>query len=199
MKFYTIFDVIKKMNESSEEMTILKYENMMSVMFASPILFFGAIANFLSSYFIFNRDLTTTAINSFILLGFSIVFVIILSISNNERFKSNIFAFLFSALLVFVVIRYYFLIGPAVWTISLILVMNSNRATQKNHVNCSFINYFFTMWLCLVRIISFSIRIQGIIHHRVFHSQFYLSLPFSSIKLIAIVIIGLINNLKKLY
>lgn len=55
------------MNESSEEMIILKYENMMSVMFASPLLFFGAISNFLSLYFIFNQDLRVTAINSFIL------------------------------------------------------------------------------------------------------------------------------------
>ncbi|WP_331552257.1 putative bifunctional diguanylate cyclase/phosphodiesterase [Acetobacterium sp.] len=131
MKFYTIFDVIKKMNESSEEMTILKYENMMSVMFASPLLFFGAIANFLSLYFIFHHDLTTTAINSFVLLGFSMVFEILSRVSNNERFKSYIFTFLFSTLLAFLVVRYYFLLGPSLWTVSLIMVMIAMGRLKK--------------------------------------------------------------------
>lgn len=85
MKMYNILDVINKMNESNDEMEILKYENIMSAIFAAPILFFGALANFFSMYFIFKQDLRVTLINSFFLLGFSMAFEIFSRISDNDR------------------------------------------------------------------------------------------------------------------
>ena len=132
MKINNILDIIRDLNDQSEKMIILKYENIMVYIFSFSTLFLGSIANFLGMYFIFKQDIKVTLINSLFLLGFSLLFKIFSTIVSNENFKSYIFTFLLCCVLVFTVVRFYYFIGPTVWTISLILVMISMVRIKKS-------------------------------------------------------------------
>ncbi|MEK6266253.1 MAG: EAL domain-containing protein, partial [Clostridium sp.] len=132
MKRENIVDVIKKMNNSNEELVILKYENIFCRMFYTPILLLGSILNFIFLYLLWKKDLKVTLINSFFMFGLYLLFEIFSKTINDERLKSNIFNILFSTALVYAVTRFYYLIGPTVWTISLILIVLSMVRIKKN-------------------------------------------------------------------
>ena len=132
VKMKNIVDVIKKMNDSNEEIIILKYENIFCRMFYTPVLLTGSILNFIFLYLLWKQDLKVTLSNSFFMLGIYLLFELVSKNINNEKFKSNIFSLLFSATLVYVVTRFYYLIGPTVWTISLILIIISMVRIKKN-------------------------------------------------------------------
>jgi len=125
IKKENILDVIRIMNGSNEEIIILKYENILCRMFFSPILFIGSILNFVGIYLIFHQHTNDILINSILLLGFFLLLELISKVIKNEKLKENILITFFPALLVFVVIRFYYLIGSTVWTASIILVMIS--------------------------------------------------------------------------
>ena len=132
IRIYNIFDVIRKISDSSEEMIILKYENIMLTIIASPILLLGSISNFLGMHFIWKEDINITLVNSFLLFIFYLAFELFSRIIQNEKLKSLIFTLLFSSVLVFIVIRYYHLMGAAVWTISMFLIMLAMVRLKKS-------------------------------------------------------------------
>lgn len=119
----TISDIIEVLCKSNEEMTILKYENILIGMFYPPILLLGSILNFFYFYFILHQDIKSNLINSLILFAFFLAFELFFRIIEDEKLKSYVFTFLFSAVLVIVVIRFYYLIGPTIWMISVFIVM----------------------------------------------------------------------------
>jgi len=125
MRIQNVLDVIRKMNESSDEITILKYENILIRMTCSPILFFGSILNFIISYIVLNEDLNISLINSIVLLGFYFLLEFVSTIMRSEEFKAHNISLIFAAVLIFSVIRFYHLIGNSVWTIAIILIMIS--------------------------------------------------------------------------
>jgi len=125
IKKENILDVIRIMNGSNEEITILKYENILCRMFFSPILFVCSILNFVGMYLIFHQHTNDIITNSILLLGFFLFLELISKEIKNEKLKENILIIFFQALLVFIVIRLYYLIGSTVWTASIILVMIS--------------------------------------------------------------------------
>jgi diguanylate cyclase (GGDEF)-like protein len=143
LKRENIIDVIKKMNDSNEEIIILKYENIFCRMFYTPILLSGSILNFVLQYLLWEQDLKVTLINSFFLFGLYLLFEIFSKTINDERLKSNIFSLLFSTTLVFSVVRFYYLIGPTVWTISLILIIISMVRIKKSMLIITSITIFF--------------------------------------------------------
>ncbi len=132
MKNHNILDIIKKMNEINEDKIILKYENILARMIYSPILLIGSLSNFVVIYLIWHKNLKDVLINSLFLLAFSLCFEIFSRITKNERLKSYIFSALFSAVLVFMVIRFYYLIGATVWTISTIVIIISMMRIKRS-------------------------------------------------------------------
>lgn len=132
MKRENILEVIRQMNDTNEEMIILKYENIFCRLFYTPILLLGAILNFIVMYLIWNQDIKVTLINSFFMISLFLLFELFSQRVHNERLKSHIFTLIFSATLIFSVMRFYYLIGPTVWTISLTLVMISMVRLKKS-------------------------------------------------------------------
>mgnify|MGYP001573227403 CR=1 FL=1 len=117
VKIYNISDVIRKINDSNEEMVIVKYENILFQKFCSLILFLGSILNLVVIYLILHQNIKDTLINSLFLMGFSLLLELFSVIISNERLKSYIFTMILSAMLVFMVLNFYYIIGPAVWTL----------------------------------------------------------------------------------
>lgn len=132
MKIQNIPDIIIKMNEVNEDKILLKYENILARMICSLILLIGSILNFVVIYLICHQNIKEVLINSFFLLGSSLLFELFSRISKNERLKSHIFSALLSAVLVFMVLRFYYLIGATVWTISTILIIISMARIKKS-------------------------------------------------------------------
>jgi len=50
MNYRNVLDIIRAMSESTEEVIIIEYENLIISMFAIPILFIGSLANFVTRY-----------------------------------------------------------------------------------------------------------------------------------------------------
>ena len=149
MKIYNISDVIRKINDSNEEMVIVKYENMLFRKLYSPILFLGSILNFVVIYLTLHQNIKSTLINSLFLMGFSLLLEFFYIIINNERLKSYIFTIILSAMLLFMVLRFYFMIGPTVWTISFILVTISMVRIEKSMLSTlSFVIFLLGMYVC---------------------------------------------------
>jgi diguanylate cyclase (GGDEF)-like protein/PAS domain S-box-containing protein len=125
MKKRRLPDFISVMTSSNDEKTIIEYENTLSYMFAIPILLTGATMNLVMMFFVFNKGLLETAFNSIFLLSIAIIFKVVLERVKDEYQKANIFTFLFSCIFIFVVVRFYNLIGPAVWSLSVVIIIIS--------------------------------------------------------------------------
>lgn len=117
-----MFDLL---NAEDDPAKILYYQTIISCMFASPLLFLGAIVNIIVVYFFWGSNLTEVLLNSgiFLLLGISFEFI------SRKKLAVNLFDHLASLMqsvcLAFIVIRYYNIIGPAVWSVSFVMIVLS--------------------------------------------------------------------------
>lgn len=127
-----VTDIIDLLSESVDEEKILKYENMLVAKFATISIILASLLTFLARYYLLNESLNEVAGDSIFLLVIAIIFEVSLRAIKNEPLKMYLFSGLFSMLLIFIVIRFYQYIGPAVWTVSIILVMVSLVYTRRN-------------------------------------------------------------------
>ena len=130
MKNRNVLDVVKAMSESTDEVIILEYENLIISMFALPILFLGSIANFVTRY-LYNEEINRVLIDSAFLFFLGSLFRFFYKVIEDEKLKEYIFSLIFCTLLVYDVLRYYYLIGPAVWTIAMSFVVISLLRIKK--------------------------------------------------------------------
>jgi len=132
MKMKKIPDIIKAMSESTEEITILKYENILTRMFFSSALLTCLILNIVVTYLTNKQVVKSSVINSLILLIIYLVFEFFCIIIINEKLKENVITAFFCAVLVLVVIRFYYTIGATVWTIAINLAVISMLRIKKS-------------------------------------------------------------------
>lgn len=129
---YTVPQILQLLSQSKDEELTIKYENILSYLFAVPILIIGGTANCVVLCIIGDNPLKTTFINTSFLYFLAFVFWLMLNVMTNERRKSHLYTFLFVCIFTFVVIRFYLWIGPAVWSLSLVLLMISILHTNKS-------------------------------------------------------------------
>ncbi|MFZ7119649.1 MAG: HD domain-containing phosphohydrolase [Eubacteriaceae bacterium] len=132
IKIQSISGIIKKISESNDEVLILKYENIMASMFGSNVFLLGSLVSFVTRYFVLHESINKCLIDSLFLFAFSVLFRLNSKIIKNEKIKSHIISVLFSAVLVFLVIRLYYLIGTTVWTVSIIFIMISMLRIKRS-------------------------------------------------------------------
>ncbi|PKM59465.1 MAG: hypothetical protein CVU99_13285 [Firmicutes bacterium HGW-Firmicutes-4] len=115
--------VFELLNAADDPSQILYYQNIISCMLAAPLLFFGAIANIVIVYFFWGGDLTAALINSGIFFLLGLIFELI----SRKELDSDLFDHLLSLsqsiCLAFIVVRYYHIIGPAVWSIAFVMII----------------------------------------------------------------------------
>ncbi|MFA6506732.1 MAG: HD domain-containing phosphohydrolase [Treponemataceae bacterium] len=124
-------DIIRAINETDDEGAILKFENLLLCMFASPVLAFGSITNLVLNSLVLNRISTGNIIDSLTLFSIALFFEVYARKAQNEKLKGHVFTILFSVILVYLVVRFYREIGDSVWTISACLVFLSILRTRK--------------------------------------------------------------------
>jgi hypothetical protein len=125
MKRRSVAEIISIMTDINDEESIIEYENLLSYMFAIPILLAGSAMNFVLMFFVLHKNLLDTGFNSIILLSMAIIFKITLERVKDENIKANIFTFLFSLIFIFIIFRFYRYIGPAVWSLAVVIIMIS--------------------------------------------------------------------------
>jgi diguanylate cyclase (GGDEF)-like protein len=113
----TVPSILNALCESEDENQILQYDNKLVCMFISPVLLAGSVINFIVRYFIFKRGLGATLMDSAILLALGLFYETLLRTGEklNARLVAHITSALFGLFFVYVVLRFYDLIGPSVW------------------------------------------------------------------------------------
>ena len=134
MSIRTIFNkTYIRLNESVDSATALKNENRFFANFTVIILISAAILSSVIGRLFMNVDLAKAVTDGVVLLLFSFAFWLFSKIIKNEKFKMYIFSVLLGAVLLFSVARFFYLMGPAVWTISFlfgVLLLVYSRITM---------------------------------------------------------------------
>ena len=107
--------------QSTDYDTSLRLENRF---FANVIIYFllaAAVFSTSGSILLLHADTQRVILDGIGLLLFSFAFWLSSKLIRNEKIKMIIFSELLFAVLIYTVLRFYYLIGPAIWTISFLL------------------------------------------------------------------------------
>jgi diguanylate cyclase (GGDEF)-like protein len=120
-KIKTIPDVLNKINESTGDRALISYyENIMVSMYASSLLFIAAIVNFLVRFNLQKFSIGQSLVDSLFFILLAILFWFVVKIKINVKIMNWIIAILSGLTLIYIFIRFYDVIGPAVWTVAFI-------------------------------------------------------------------------------
>lgn len=119
----TIPNVLKAINETNDILETTNYENQLACMFASPMMFLGAAVNFVLRYLILHKDLCNTLINSLTFFALGILLEVVLRLRLKIELATYIISILYSSVFIFLLIRLYDIVGPAVWMIACIQIV----------------------------------------------------------------------------
>lgn len=129
---YTVPHIIDTINSAENLDTIIRNENILACVFASPILFVFSIANFLIRYVIFGEDVGNVLIDSLICFFLVLSFEVILRSNLKLSTLVNLVAVNYGIWCVFVFLRISRIIGPLVWFGAFLLLMMSMFQIKKN-------------------------------------------------------------------
>ena len=116
--------IIKAIEQETEDSNMTsKYENIMVSMVASVLLLFASIVNFIVRYLIQSHDFKICLLNSLLFLLIGVAFQVVA----RTNLKTNIATLIVSGLsfltLIFITIRFYDIIGPAILTVAFIQLL----------------------------------------------------------------------------
>ena len=121
----TVPELLKAIDAAESPMDIKHYENLLVCFFASPILFVMALSNLFFSNAIVHTEINIIFMECAILFAGGVCFEILSRIPRNPSFHEHLISILYGAILCFVVIFYYPVIGPSVWTVAFIMMVIS--------------------------------------------------------------------------
>ena len=116
----TIAGVINAINAAEDADKISIYENILVSIYASNLLYIAAISNFLVRYIIYSINLTSCLIDSIIFLILGITYDVITRVNLKTQRVTFFIAILSFLTFIFVAVRFYDIIGPALWTVGFI-------------------------------------------------------------------------------
>jgi diguanylate cyclase (GGDEF)-like protein len=143
----TIPGIIKIINESNDMDTIERMENYIGCYYGIPVLIVGSVVNFILHY-----PLKSAIADSAFMLFLCFCFILSQYVKVKTRIITHWISILFSVVLIFVVVRAYAYVGPAIWTIAFInIIISSVRLTRVmlNYATASifFIGMYYSLLL----------------------------------------------------
>jgi diguanylate cyclase (GGDEF)-like protein len=129
---YTVPHIMNKINKADDLETIIRNENLLACLFASPILFMMSIANFLIRYAGLHEGLGNVLIDSLICVILGLGFEIILRSGLKLNMLVNLVAINYGLWCVFMFIRISKIIGPLVWFGAFLLMLMAMYQIKKN-------------------------------------------------------------------
>lgn len=118
----TIRNIILQMNNAYELDMITRLENLLVCRYASILMYIGAFFNFIVRYLIWAEDIKGVLLDSILFLILGVLFTILPHVKTSIVSSNHIISLLYSSWFVFVALRYYSRIGPAVWTLAFIQI-----------------------------------------------------------------------------
>lgn len=128
----SVLSVITQMSTTTDEQQIIRYENLLSYMFAFPTLVVGAILNIFGMYYVGGASLSRVMTDSIFMLAIAGMFFFALKLIKNPTQQAHVFSVLFSVTFFYVLVRYYHVAGPALWSLIFILIMISMLHLRKS-------------------------------------------------------------------
>lgn len=112
----TIPGIIYELRVAEDAENIRKYENIFVCIYTSSLSYLGAAASLIVRFFLERQNWGDYLPDSLVLLAAGIIFSV-LSRKEPSRKLLNLNSMLTAVAFVFVTVRFYYLIGPAVWTL----------------------------------------------------------------------------------
>jgi diguanylate cyclase (GGDEF)-like protein len=125
-------ETIKAINNTYDINQITYYENQLACMLSSPLMFLGAFISFINFFIYRDESRTNIFINMMVFLCIGISFELLRKAKLKVRIASGILTGLFVLWFLFIYIRLYQFIGPAVWTIAVIQIIFSMSRLRKD-------------------------------------------------------------------
>ncbi|MBK5242954.1 MAG: ATP-binding protein, partial [Clostridium sp.] len=100
-----------------------RYENIMVSMFASVLLFFASIVNFIVRYLIQSQNFKICLLNSLLFILIGVAFEVVSRINLKTKLVTLIISGLSFLTLMYITIAFYDIIGPAIWTVAFIQLL----------------------------------------------------------------------------
>lgn len=120
----TISYVLNKINNSDGDRTQTSfYENILVSMYARSLLMFAAIANFCIRFYLQQRSVEQSLVDSFIFIVLALAFTVAVKLKINVKVMEWIIVGLSAITLLFIGIRFYQVIGPAIWAVVMIQLL----------------------------------------------------------------------------
>ncbi len=135
---------IKALNNTTDDVKIMRYENAIICTFYSPLLCLSAVLIFIVQHCMWNLELHNVLIDCATFLAIGGTFGVLLKAKLNPYATTYIVSALSCAFTAFIVVRYYDYVGPAIWTFCFIEIMLA--MVRMNRVMLTFIGVtvFFT-------------------------------------------------------
>ncbi len=143
----TLPGIIKVINESNDMDTIETMENYIGCYYGIPVLIIGSVVNYMM-----HHELKSSVQDSIFMLLLCFCFIITPYLKLKTRMITHWISVLFSVVLIFVTVRVYSFIGPAIWTIAFLnIIISSVRITRVmlNYVTVStlFVGMYYSLVL----------------------------------------------------
>jgi two-component system NtrC family sensor kinase len=119
----TVPGIMKALRETEDVKMISTYENMLMCMYATVLLLFAMGVNIVVRYFILSQDITIVLCDCLFFLFLAVAFDVVTRIDLNSNMVTLLISGLFSLTTIFLTIRFYDIIGPAVWTVAFIQLL----------------------------------------------------------------------------
>lgn len=125
-------ETIKAINSTYDINQITYYENQLACMLSSPLMFLGTLVSFLHFLLYKTDNRTNLLINMLIFLCIGISFELLRRAKLKLATASFILTGLFIFWFLFIYIRLYHFVGPAVWTIAVIQIIFSMSRLRRD-------------------------------------------------------------------
>ena len=132
MSVKLVADIIKKMSQTDDVTKIIAIENKLSFYFAFPVLVFWGLYNIYGRYYIDREPLLNVMRDSLFLLLIALLFLLVFWLVKNPKNQSNCFSVFYILVYTMIVNRMFFFLGPAVWALSMILLMISMLSIRRS-------------------------------------------------------------------
>ncbi len=144
-------DTIKAIKNTYDLNQIIYYENQLACMLSSPLMFLGAIITAIHLFVHTSETKTNLFINTVVFLLIGIAFELLRRSKIKVSIASWILTVLFVIWFLFMYLRYYHTIGPAVWTIAVIQIVFSMSSLRRA---MAVIKGSLTIIICLYTVIN---------------------------------------------
>jgi diguanylate cyclase (GGDEF)-like protein len=125
-------DIIKAMNKTNDILKTTYFENQLACMVAAPLAFAASLTVFILHTFILHGNIYNTLVNSFIFLIFGILFEVILRVKLKINLASYMISILYALMFIFVMLRLYERMGPAIWMVACIQIVFAMFRIKRN-------------------------------------------------------------------